>query len=375
MNDRKEGAEHMIEKNKQERVRAFREIEGLLKNNPLELSEKLFERGPAYKPAELAPEIVAQRPVSFIIGEHPSEYSVSPLMWNAEYRLRGAEGLFLPADIPWVEKQNLETLLSTAFSLGKKLFRVLTITNPYKVDALNYYQRLAESQPERITVSDDAMRIGATNQILVGPDDVFHVINSDGRGMVRSVESFLRDEARGNLLGKRVGLVGAGGAARGIAYEVLKRLSGAPGGTLSIFNRTKEKALSLAGEFGKYFPDTPLKGHGLEDLVGFAKEQDVIVSSITEGDPFLANNGYAALSSNTLMVDANYGTNSVMEAHARAAGRNDLKIRDGAGMVVEGYIIPSRELAHLWGYAVPEEIYQKIGKLFGYEPMAASQGN
>lgn len=362
----------MDEHTKPENVQAFREISGLLKNNPLKLSDKLFERGPAYKPDNLTAEAVAQEPVSFIIGEHPSEYSVSPLMWNAEYRLRGEEGLFLPADIPVANKGNLESLLTKAFQVGEKMFRVLTITNPYKVDALHFYQHLFESEPDRVEISEDAKKIGATNQILVGPDDVFHVINSDGRGMVRSIESFLQSASRGELPGKRVGLIGAGGAGRGIAYEIAKRLSGTEGGTLAIFNRTKEKALALAREFGQYFPDVAMGGHGLDELSNLIKNQEVIVSSITEGDPLLDNNVYPALPRDTLMVDANYGANSVMGAHARAAGRDDLEVYDGAGMVVEGYTIPSRELAELWGYTVPDEIYKKIGAMFGYEPKLTS---
>ena len=38
------------------------------------------------------------------------------------------------------------------------------------------------------------------------------------------------------------------------------------GGTLTIFNRTKEKALALAEEFGKYFPTVTIKGYGLESF-------------------------------------------------------------------------------------------------------------
>lgn len=343
------------------------QISRLAENDILHLRESIFALGPEYRPT-LDVERINHEPLSFIVGEHPSEYSVSPLMWNAEYKLRSAPGIFLPIDILSEKAGGLEELLDVAFAAGAKNFRVLTITNPYKIRALEYFRIQAKRFPGRVVISPDAERIGATNQILVGPDSVFHVINSDGQGMLNAIETYLADMGVGNLEDKKIGVIGAGGAARGIVYGLVKRTSKGRG-RVTLFNRTVGKAIELACEFTEFFPTAKIAVHPLDDLARVAVGLDVLVSSITEGDPLLDHSIYGLLPSNTLIVDANYGEKSVLADNAKkqAPGSN-LTVRDGRGMVVEGYIIPSRVLATLWGYEVPSSVYEKIGTLFGYKP-------
>lgn len=357
------GREHKVEKQK-----ILQEITALLDNDPFNLRDELFARGLRYKPIAVTPEIIWDHSLSFIIGENPSHYSASVLMWNAEFKLRGEESLFLPADISPAKKENVSRLLSRAFDAGNALFRILTITNPYKVDALNHFKELKAAYPRRVEVDIDAERIGATNQILVGPDNVFHVINSDGKGMVQSIERHLTEAKMGQLAGKRVLLIGAGGAARGIAYEVAKGLG--EQGVFSIANRTAEKAVKLAEELRSFFPSCAISGYPLEELLRLAGEHEVFVSSVTEGD--LLQGVYAAFPRGALVVDANYGLKSVLAAGAKKAGRYDLHVKDGSGMVVEGYVIASQELGKLWGYTVPAGVYEKIGGMFSYIPKVAS---
>ncbi|QQG45136.1 MAG: hypothetical protein HYW89_04020 [Candidatus Sungiibacteriota bacterium] len=345
-------------------------LQTFAQNDLLELKNGPFRLAPEYKPSGLTPENIKGRPLSFIIGEQPSEYAVSPLMWNAEFKMRGSNGLFLPVDIAPDKKGNLKEFIDKIVEIGNLVFRVLTITNPYKIDALQYFKNLQERYPDRVDLSEDALRIGATNQILIGPDNKFYVINSDGRGMANSIEEFLSGKNRGNLEAKHVGLVGAGGAARGIAYEVAKRMG--PHGLLTIFNRTQEKAVALKAELSSYLPQTPIEARGLNELPGQAKEQEIIISSITEGDPLSDSGVYKTLPRGILIVDANYGPKSIIEQKAHEAGRDDLDIHDGAGMVVEGYIIASQELSRLWKYEVSREVYREIGFVFGYRKRAAS---
>lgn len=251
---------------------------------------------------------------------------------------------------------------------GSKNFRVLIVTNPYKIKALEFMKEMSEKFPGKIDISNDARLIGATNQILVGPDDVFYVINSDGHGMANAVESFLATRGAGDLAGKNVGVVGSGGAARGIIHELAKRISRKAGGTLTIFNRTVEKAEELVKTFAPYFPHVALEAQPLSALSELAVTKDLLVSSITSGDPLNELGVYSLLKPNALIVDANYGDNSVLEANAKASGRHDLDIHDGRGMVVEGYIVPSQRMAKLWDYKVPTKVYSTIGQMFGYNP-------
>jgi shikimate 5-dehydrogenase len=347
-------------------MQVFKKLQALLKNDLLVLRDEPFKFGPEYRPVGLTMEKLDNAPLSLIIGETPSAKAVSPLMWNAELKLRGENGYFLPAD---AEAPNLSKILDTALAAGKEHFRVLTITNPYKIEALKHFLQSRDANPEKIRITSDAERIGATNQVLIGPDNVFNVINSDGQGMANAVESFLSQRSQGSLAGKSVGIVGAGGAGRGIIYEIAKRVSlnGAKG-AVTIFNRTVEKGYKLAEEYSEYFPDAKISGRPLSDLKEMARQHDLLVSSITEGDPLLDEGAYQTLPEGMLIIDANYAANSKLALDAATVGRHDLDIHDGAGMVVEGFIIPSKELGKLWGYEVPAEVYQKIGKLFNYKP-------
>lgn len=344
-----------------------KQISLLAGNDILHLQESIFARGPEYRPT-LGAERINREPLSFIVGEHPSAYSVSPLMWNAEYKLRSAGDTFLPIDIQSEKVGGLEALLDVAFTVGAKHFRVLTITNPYKIRALEYFRNQAKKFPKRVAISTDAERIGATNQILVGPDNVFHVINSDGQGMLSAIETYLAEMGLEDVKDMKIGVIGAGGAALGIAYELVKRTS-AGRGKVTLFNRTVGKAIDLARRLTEFFPTARVDAHPLDDLARVAVDQDVLVSSITEGDPLFDHGVYGLLPQKTLIVDANYGEKSVLAGNTKKqAPKSNLTVRDGRGMVVEGYIIPSRVLAALWGYEVPSSIYEKIGTLFGYKP-------
>lgn len=347
----------------------YRRLNELLDNELLELNDKLFELGPQFKPGPLTTELLESSPLSLIIGEHPSGYALSPIMWNAEAKLTGRQTIFLPADIKVANLGNLFKLFDLALEVGNQHFRVLTITNPHKVEAYNYLSKLALDWPGRIIISEDAKRIGATNQILIGPDNVFHVINSDGQGMANAIESFLAQDSLGRLAGHNVAVLGSGGAGRGIIYELAKRLAVDSQSSLTVFNRTLIKAEDLVSEYRVYFPGLKFEARPLSDLVGLAAKAEVVVSSLTEGDPLADSNIYRILPDKALIVDANYGANSVFAQHAKESGRTGVSIHDGAGMVVEGYRIPSGELAKLWNYHVSNDVYGQISRLFGYVPL------
>lgn len=338
-------------------------LKDILTNDFLNLDATIFALGPQYQPEKME-ETIQTAPFSLIIGEHPSQYSVSPLMWNAEYNLTERNELFLPADIPTEKQDAFIKLLQLGLELANAQFRVLTITNPYKISAFKFFAKEARNLQD-IIIEDDARRIGATNQILIGPDNRFHVINSDGRGMVRSIDSHLASLSLGKLGSGPVALIGAGGAARGIADQLAKRLNNS-NGQLHIFNRTLAKAEELINELSEYFPSCVIKAYPLTELEKLAPEYAVIVSAITKGNPLVENKVFSTLKDNTLVVDANYGANSMIMS---SASKTNAFVRDGSGMVVEGYIIPSRQIAALWGGKVEEEVYQKIGNLFGYKPL------
>jgi shikimate 5-dehydrogenase len=347
---------------KEKTMSTYESLSRYVDNDLLNLSDNLFKHGPVYKPSGLTTETFDNEPISMIIGQHPSEYALSPELWNAEFFLSEQPEIFLPADVPVEKQENLFKLLDYALEVGNEHFRVLTITNPHKVEAFEHMKKWQMISPEKIVITEDANKIGATNQILIDSDNVFHVINSDGQGMANAVENFLG----ATLAGKKVGVLGSGGAGRGIIYEIAKRVSAQAGGSVTVFNRTVEKAVDLVEEFRQYFPEVEIEAKSLADLTTLAKLQDVLVSSITAGDPLLENQAYNTLPKGALIVDANYDDKSVFAKNAKEIGRSDLNIHDGSGMVVEGYVIPSKLKAELWGYEVPPVVYNEVAKMYGY---------
>jgi shikimate dehydrogenase len=101
------------------------------------------------------------------------------------------------------------------------------ITMPYKTDVIQYLDEL----------SPDAEIMGAVNLIRKDGEKLIGE-NTDGKGFMRS----LIEDADVNAKGKKVVLLGAGGAARAIAVELA--LSGAS--SIIIVNRTESRAKALA---------------------------------------------------------------------------------------------------------------------------------
>ncbi|MDO5540320.1 MAG: shikimate dehydrogenase [Eubacteriales bacterium] len=102
----------------------------------------------------------------------------------------------------------------------------MNLTMPHKITVIPYLDELSEA----------ARIIGAVNTILV-KDGKLYGENTDGKGFVQALEN-----AGESLSGKNITILGAGGAAKAIAVECA--LAGA--GSITIINRTIERALDLA---------------------------------------------------------------------------------------------------------------------------------
>lgn len=112
---------------------------------------------------------------------------------------------------------------------GMKAFnmRGVNLTMPHKIDVLKHMDALSEA----------ARVIGAVNTVVRREDDTLFGENTDGKGFVQS----LRD-AGVELAGKRICLLGAGGAARSIGVECA--LAGAS--RVAVINRNPERGAALA---------------------------------------------------------------------------------------------------------------------------------
>jgi len=171
--------------------------------------------------------------------------------------------------------------------------------------------------------TDRARRAGAVNT-LTRNDGQWHGDNTDGAGLVRD----LTGRHGLDLRARRALLVGAGGAARGVAPALLD----AGIAELVVVNRTPERADALADALGE-----PDRAHSrywedLRDLGDF--ELIVNATSAGRGDGSAFSAPLSLVNSRTLAVDVNYGEAAIdFLAWARSAGCHD--VVDGLGMLVE----------------------------------------
>lgn len=170
--------------------------------------------------------------------------------------------------------------------------------------------------------TERARRAGAVNT-LVRNGDAWHGDNTDGAGLVRD----LTGRHALDLRARRTLLLGAGGAARGVAPALLD----AGIGDLFIVNRTPERADALVDALGQ-----PGRVHAryLDDLPALG-EFDLIVNATSAArEGTLPRLPSSLVGRRTAAVDLSYGEAAIpFLAWARANGCHDAV--DGLGMLVE----------------------------------------
>ena len=157
----------------------------------------------------------------------PVMHSRSPKLHNYWFERHHLSGTYVPLAIP---PERLEAALRALAPLG---FSGCNLTIPHKQMALGVVD---DAEPV-------ARRIGAVSCVTVRADGTLYGANYDGYGFIQSVLEAApgwRADA-----GPAV-VVGAGGAARAVAYALAE--SGAP--EIRLINRTFERARHLAEEFG-----------------------------------------------------------------------------------------------------------------------------
>ena len=203
----------------------------------------------------------------------------------------------------------------------------LNITVPFKQDAWE----LAATRSPR------AARAGAVNTLLLDESGNHFGDNTDGAGLVRD----LTHNHHCEIAGKRVLLVGAGGAARGVLEPLLAEHPA----LLVIANRTADKAVELA----RHFCDLGrLEGCGLANVNGqlFDLIINATAASLQGEVPALPE---SVITHDTWCYDMMYGTEPTAFMH----WANQLEAAvtmDGLGMLVE----QAAESFFLWRGVKPD---------------------
>ena len=194
---------------------------------------------------------------------HPVAHSKSPAMHNALFGALGIDAAYLPYA---PEPENFAKAIE-GFKAMK--FRGANVTIPYKTDFFNTdgSARLVDelSEISKFTGSVNTLywKGGIVGGTLCGT-------TTDPYGCVRNLE-----ENGVNPTGKKIALLGNGGAAQSIAFTLVEQ-----GNELTIVCRTKEKGDSLAGSLNKFFQS---------GKAGDKNFKDVQVTTFSEFESISAN--------------------------------------------------------------------------------------
>ncbi len=241
----------------------------------------------------------------YAVMGHPVAHSKSPFI-HARFAAQTEQDLVYEA----IHVQPGEFAAAVdAFRAGGG--RGLNITLPFKQEAFEAAQAL----------SDRARRAGAVNTLSFD-DQGIRGDNTDGVGLVRDVVSNLGVD----IGARRVLLLGAGGAARGVIGPLLDQKPA----LLVVANRTESRAVALC----KAFADQgPVQSAGFSELDGGAFDL-VINATSAEVSGALPPVPESALGRNAVVYDLMYAAGpTAFVRWGEAAGAR--LASDGLGMLVE----------------------------------------
>ncbi len=202
----------------------------------------------------------------------------------------------------------------------------LNITVPFKQEA---WAAVAER-------SERAEAAGAVNTILLRPDGRHYGDNTDGAGLVRD----LRDNNAAPLSQRRILILGAGGAVRGVMPSILQEIPA----EITVANRTRAKAELLAERFGG---SIPVQAKALEELQG--ERFDIVVNGTSASLGGAVPTIPSEVAEGAICYDMVYGDEPT--AFLRWAMQHGAaKALDGLGMLVE----QAAESFYLWRGKSPD---------------------
>jgi shikimate dehydrogenase len=244
-----------------------------------------------------------------VIGD-PIDHSLSPILQEAAIRSSNIDAHYKRYHVKLGElKQFIEDMRSTEI-------RGINITIPHKENVVPFLDEL----------SADVQNIGAVNTIdnksgrLIG-------YNTDAKAYLRSLQEDVDYEVRE----KTITIIGAGGAARAVAYG----LASAQAKHIFIVNRTEEKAQKIVANLAKNFRDQ-LSALQLNNkiLEGILFQSDLLInaSSIGLNGSSFDSLPMEKLPSHALVSDLVYNpAETPLLRDAKALG---LKTHGGLGMLL-----------------------------------------
>jgi shikimate dehydrogenase len=265
-----------------------------------------------------------------VIGD-PIEHSLSPIMHNAAFQALDLDYMFLAFK---VKSACVEDAVNGMRALN---IRGLNVTMPHKKTVMESLDRIDLS----------AQIINSVNTIL-NKENLLFGFNTDGIGAVKALK-----ENGVALKGRKVLLLGAGGAARAIAYSIAKEAD-----ELAVLNRTVKDAQALARLVEKA-TNKRIVAASLEpeDIDANLQDSDILINATSVGmkpRPDETPVPIELLRSNLAVMDIVY--NPLETKLARDAKALGAKVVSG----VEMLIYQGAASFEIWtGKSAPVEVMRK----------------
>lgn len=244
-----------------------------------------------------------------IIG-WPVAHSRSPQMHNAAFQALGMDCIYVPFAVP---QERLAEAVQGLRSLGVAGWNV---TIPHKSAIMPFLDQL----------SPEAVRAGAVN-VVCNQDGCLTGYNTDGAGLVISLERDLDCP----VAGKRIVVLGAGGAARG----AVAALAEADAAAITVVNRTLSTASQLAAELqGQLSVKGTIEVADFSVLSTLLPTTDLLINATSLGlhGEEIVGLDLALLPAAAKVYDMVYGV--VPTPLVRAARQHGVLVCDGLGMLV-----------------------------------------
>ena len=263
------------------------------------------------------------------------------VMQEAAFAAAGLNWRYLTIEVP---PGKLAAAMQAMDALG---MRGINLTIPHKVAVLRYLDEL----------SPEARAIGAVNTVRVADGKKIGE-NTDGKGFLRGV----RKDAGLDPAGKRVIVLGAGGAARAIATELV--LAGVR--DLLVVNRSPERGRSMVSDL-RSATDGPLRFEPWHGAFAVPDSCDLLVNATSIGlypdTQAMPAVDLAAAAPGMLVADAVF--NPPETRLLAAAKSRGLPVLDGLSMLVYQGVIGFE----MWTGVSPDESLMKsaLSKALGVD--------
>ena len=255
----------------------------------------------------------------------PVAQSMSPLVHNAGFEDAGFDGVYLPMPVP-PEWEHFKATVGAMAADALLDLRGLSVTAPHK----QHLVRLARE--EGWAIEPRAERVGAANTLVIDPDGRARVHDTDG-GAVASL--------LGDVRGRRVMLLGAGGVARSIGAALVEA-----GAIVEVRARREEQAEEVVALLNISAPPSPGRSLKVAATLYHGERVGEIAALVNctpagmqgggaEGEMAIERDELCALASaNPSMVVVETVYRPLETGLVRAAREDGLRVIDGASMFV-----------------------------------------